>query len=518
MASASACAANPPLPPRTTLTVGLVGEPTSLFGDGDRAAQFLRALAVEELVRVDNTDELVARLSEMVPSFENGLARIAADDQAALGRLQVTFVLRGGLTWQDGMPITADDIAFAWQRDRVAAAGSRARADAELVDHVEVVDSRTARFILRPGARPSHYALLARVMPRHVLDGATAQAEAAYRQKPMHAGPFHLASWQGGLGATFTPFAGYALGKPRLSRIEVRFYPGQELAISALQRGEVELVPADSLTAELGPVLERFAEGRGLVVRYTPQVWGEFLLFNVRGTLADERLRRAVGEAIDRKKINQQLFSGRARVPSSYLLAPSWAAADGPSEPEADHEAARENLAAAGFCDTRCFGAPILQVRLVVEAGSTARIAAAEMVARDLEAIGAVVSMLVYPPGVSGAVLVRDGFDLAIVPRGASDPAEASEEYVSTSPRNATGYADPAFDGFALVGASLFTRAEREPLYTELQRIWTADPPALPLYQELAVDVLPVSLEGLAPSPLHEPLSWNAYLWRHTAP
>jgi peptide/nickel transport system substrate-binding protein len=497
----------------------VVGEPASLFGEGDRAAQFLRALAVEELVRLDNTDELIPRLAEKVPSFENGLARIAADDQAALGRLQVTFILRGGLTWQDGLPITADDIVFAWQRDREATPGSRARADAELVDHVEVVDSRTARFILRPGARPSRYALLARVMPRHVLDRATAQDEAAYRQKPMHAGPFHLASWQDGLGATFTPFVGYALGKPRLSRIEVRFYTGQELAISALQTGEVEMVPADSLTAELGPVLEPFAEGRALVVRYTPQVWGEFLLFNLRGAYADERLRRAIVEAIDRKKINQRLFSGRARLPSSYLLAPSWAAADGPSAPDADHDAARAQLAAAGFCGTtRCSGAPTLQVRLVVEAGSTARIAAAEMVADDLKAIGAVVSMLVYPPSVSGAVLVRDGFDLAIVPRGGADPADASEEYVSASPRNATGYADPAFDGFALMGASLFTRAERKPLYTELQRIWAADAPALPLYQELAVDVLPASLEGLAPSPFHEPLSWNAYLWRHTAP
>ncbi len=520
MASAAACAttAPPPPPPRTTLAVGVLGEPRSLFAP-DRIARFLGALMVEELVRPDDKDDLAARLAERVPSFDNGLARIVADERTPAGRLHVTFALREGLVWHDGRPITSDDVVFAWQRDLVASTGSRARADADLLERVDVVDARTVTFILRPGVRTNRYPLLAHAMPRHVLGGATPDAEASYARKPVHAGPFVVASWQDGIGATFTPFERYALGKPKLTRIEARFYHDESALVAALQRGEVELAPADSLTADLGPQLERFAEGRELVVRYTPQDWAEFVLLDLRHAFVDVRVRRAVAAAIDRRAINQQVFAGRARVPSSYLMAPSWAASESGPPPDADPQAARAILASAGYCaSTRCVGAPTLRARVLVEAGSAPRLAAANLVARDLAAMGAVTTVAVFDARSFASALAAGDFDVAIAARGGADPADATDEYLSTSPANVTGYADPAFDILARSAASFLTRAERRPLYAELQRIWTAQVPALPLYQELAVDVVPASLEGVAPSARHEPLSWNAYAWRHAAP
>jgi len=93
-----------------------------------------------------------------------------------------------------------------------------------------------------------------------------------------------------------------------------------------------------------------------------------------------------------------------------------------------------------------------------------------------------------------------------------------TEEYTGTSARNITGYADPAFDTLARSAAGYVTRAERRPLYLELQRIWSDALPGLPLYQELGVDVVPAGLDAVAPSPLHGPLSWNAYAWRFPSP
>ena len=171
-----ACVSTPPAPPRTTLTIGLIGEPPSVFADSDRDAAFVGALITEDLVRLDDKGDLVARLVEKVPTLDNGLARVAADEAAPAGRLEVTFTLRSGLVWQDGQPITSDDVLYAWQRDRAARVGTRARADADLIERVDVVDGRTAMLVLRPGVRTSRYAALAHVMPRHILAGASAGA------------------------------------------------------------------------------------------------------------------------------------------------------------------------------------------------------------------------------------------------------------------------------------------------------------------------------------------------------
>lgn len=485
----------------------------------DRASRFLGALTTEELVLRDDKDDLTPRLAEKVPSFENGQVRIVADAKTPAGRLLITFVLRDGLVWQDGVAITSDDVLFAWQRDLAAPEGTAARADADIVERVDTPDARTAVFTLRPGVRTNRYPLLAHAFPRHVLAGATAAAEAAYGRKPVHAGPYVIASWQEGIGATLVPFQRYALGTPRLTRIDVRFYRDADALVAALQKGEIEMVPSDSLTSDLGPELERFAEGRSLVVRYTPQVWGEFLLFDLRGDYVDAHLRLAVAMAVDRRAINQQLFAGKARIPSSYLFAPSWAAADATPPPDIDLAAARANLAAAGYCaSTPCLGARSLRARIAVEGGSAPRLAAAALVAHDLESIGAATTVSVYGASAFRSIIASGEFDLAIASRGGADPAEATADYVSTSPRDDTGYRDPAFDVLAQAAAALLTRDERKPIYAELQRIWTTDLPALPLYQELALDVVPASLGGAAPSALHEPLSWNAYAWRYPAP
>ena len=512
----SACTSTPPSPPRTTLTVGVVGEPASLLAD-DRSSSFLGAFVTEDLVRLDDKGDLVARLVQTVPTLDNGLARIAADEFAPAGRLEVTFVLREGLVWQDGQPLTSDDVLFAWQRDRTAAPGTRARADADLIERMDVVNARTAIAVLRAGVRTSRYATLAHAMPRHLLGGATGDAEASYLRKPVHAGPFSIASWQDGVGATLEPFDQYALGKPQLTRINVRFYRDNDALVAALRSGEAQLSPAGILGADLGPTLERFAESKGLVVRYTPQVWGDFMLFNFRTAYGNGRVRQAVAATVDRRALNQQIFSGRARIPTSYILAPSWAAADSNAPPDADPSAAATALAGAGYCVTTCVIAPSLRARIIVQGGSGARLEAANLIAHDLRAVGALASVTAYEARAFSAALAGGDFDLAITSRGGADPADATDEYVSSSPRNVTGYADPAFDTLARSAAGYITRAERRPLYVELQRIWVAALPGLPLYQELAVDVVPAGLDAIAPSPWHGPLSWNAYAWRFLA-
>jgi hypothetical protein len=61
-------------------------------------------------------------------------------------------------------------------------------------------------------------------------------------------------------------------------------------------------------------------------------------------------------------------------------------------------------------------------------------------------------------------------------------------------------------------------REEKRLLYAELEQAWDDARPALPLYQQLLVDVAPRTLAGVDPASAGAPLTWNARDWRFTTP
>lgn len=507
---ASACAA--PRPVRRDVVVGLVGEPSSVFAD-DPNARLIATAVTEQLVRRDAHEDLVPRLAARVPALENGGLRIVTDDPAAPdGRLVATFELRVGLTWQDGQPITAADVLFAWDADRAGPLGSDARWTADRVERVEVLGERTVRFTYRANERWDDFALAAHVMPRHLLASATAAQRALYDREPTHAGPFAVAAWIPGISMTLSAFKGYALGAPALGRLEVRFYPNRTALLDALRRGDVDVVPSPGLEADLTLTLDRFADGTRLQTFYTPSESLEVLRYGPR--FSDAALREAIELSVDRRALVTSLFAGRALVPRSYLVAPQWAAVDAGAPAPLDRARARALLDAAGYGHGSFGvlerGGERLVVAILVAEGSPARAEAARLVAGDLAAIGIAATVREGPAAEVGAAVASGTFDLAIAPEAAADPQRATDRYAAV--------AGPWFDALALAAATRPDRAEKRLLYAELERIWDDARPGLPLYQRLLVDVAPRALVGVQPAPDGSPLTWNVREWRFVAP
>ncbi len=492
------------------MVVGIIGEPASVFSE-DGSARVLRGALTETLVRRDSHGELVARLAADVPTLENGGLRVVTDDPTSpAGKLVATFRLHDGLRWHDGEAITAEDVRFAWELDRASPLDTVARWIADRVDDIEVVDSRTARVIYRSGERWDDYALAPQVMPRHVLSGATAQARAAYDREPIHAGPFAVAAWLPGFGATLTAYRGYVGGAPAIGRIEVRFLPSSAAVLDALRRGEIDIAPSPMLDANVARTLDRFADGTQLQTYYTPAEALEVLHFGAaRSRFGDPAVRRAISLAVDRPSIVEDLFAGRARVPRGYLVAPLWAAVEADAPLGQNREAARATLVAAGFGRGQ-FGileraGERMTATLLVAAGSSARTDAARRVAGDLAAIGIAAEVRERPETEVRRTVARGDFDLALLPEAADDPQRASDRW--------HGAAGPWFDLLADAARRAPTRVEKRPLYAEMQRLWNDARPGLPLYQRLLVDVAPRALAGVQPSPQGEALTWDAREW-----
>ena len=508
----SACATPPPA--RKDVVLGLVGEPASVFAD-DPNARILAAAVTEPLVAVDPRGEYVARLAADVPTIENGEVRIATDDPAVpTGRLVATFRLRDGIRWQDGEPITAQDVRFAHDEDAAAAPGTLIRWLADRIESVDVVDDHFVRVTYRAGERWEAYPLAPRVLPRHILANAGAGKRAAYAREPVHAGPFSVAAWVAGYGVTLAAFPEHVGGAPALGRIEVRFFADRNAILDALRRGDVDVAPSPSLEADLARTLDRFADTNRLDVLYTAAEALDVLRFAPRGIFAERAVRKAVELSVDRQGIVDDIFAGRARVPRSYLVPPLWASAESGPITKIDRDAARALLAQAGF-KKGSFGilerdGARMTVTLLVASSSSARIDAARRVAGDLAAVGIAVDVRARAAPDLDVLVARGDFDLALVPEAADDPLRATERW--------TGLVEPWFDALASSARRASGRDEQRVLYAELQRIWSDDLPGLPLYQRLRVDIAARALDGPQAPPNDDALTWNVATWRYTAP
>jgi peptide/nickel transport system substrate-binding protein len=510
VAVVTACATAPPT--RRDVVIGLVGEPRTVFED-DPSARFVAAAVTETLVRRDAHDEPTPRLAESVPTLENGGLRVVTNDaDAPDGRLVATFRLRDA-KWQDGAPITSLDVRFAWLEDRSEEPGTLARWMADRISDVQLITSREVRVLYRNGERWDDYALGPRVMPSHRLAQATVEQRDAYAREPVHAGPFAIAAWLPG-NITLSAYPDYVLGLPKLGRLEIQFFPTRAVALQALLRGDIDVAPWPVLEADLAKTLDRFADGSRLLAYYVPTETGAMLRFGSDSRrFGDPLVRKAVELAIDRQSIVDDVFVGRARVPRTYLLPPQWAAAEDVPPARPDRDRARATLAEAGFTKGQFGiverGGERMTTTVDVAAGSQARTDVARRLAGDLAAIGIAADVRERPLADLLADVRGGRFDLAITSEEASDPQLASHRWA--------GLVEPWFDALAGVAAQARDRSEKRAIYAEMQRIWTSALPALPLYQELRVDVAPQGLAGIQPTPTGHALSWNVYEWRFTA-
>ena len=503
MFATASCAA--PAPARRDVVLGLVGEPQSAMAE-DPSGRIIRAAITEPLVGRDREGGFVARLAVSVPTLANGGARLERDVDGE--RLVATFEIRDDARWQDGSPITATDVRFAFDEDRAAPAGER-RWMADRVQRIEQVSSRAVRVVYRNDEHWELYPLAPRVMPAHLLAGATAEQRAAYDRAPVHAGPFAVAAWVRGYGVTLAAFPGHVGGPPRLGRIEVRFFRDPVSLADALLRGDVDVVPSPGFDADMIGTLERLGDRRGLLARYTPAMSVEMLHLGARGPTADPDVRRAILLALDRAGMANTLFAGKVRVPRSYLTPPSAAARDALPPPQVDRVEAARLLASAGFARGGIGvlerGGERLVLTLQVGGVSPARVEAAHRLATDLGSLGIAVTVLQRPIDDAEAALRSGDFELLLLPERGDDSARASERY--------RGRVDRWFDLLLDVAMRAQSDADRLDAYADLQKLWSASLTGIPIYQDLLVDVVPGRLAGVEPVAHGDPVTWNVAEW-----
>jgi peptide/nickel transport system substrate-binding protein len=259
--------------------------------------------------------------------------------------------LRDDVVWDDGVPVTADDVVFTIERQRDPATGSPRLADVEAVTSVTARDSFTVVVgMSRTGVYDINALLEVVPVPRHLLaDVAPAEMRnAPFGRRPVGNGFYRFGTWNAGQSLTLEVNADKPDGRAAIDRIVMRFVPDMNAAMTELLTGQGDLIP------RLPPTHKPRVDAAANVTAYGgPRVRPAWLALNTRRPpLDDVRVRRALLMAIDRQALADGLF-GDVGEPAWSPIPPALREhTPGVRAIPYDPDAARRLLAEAGWRDT----------------------------------------------------------------------------------------------------------------------------------------------------------------------
>jgi peptide/nickel transport system substrate-binding protein len=255
------------------------------------------------------------------------------------------FVLRKGVRFHNGEPVTADDVKFSFDRYR----GIYAKVIKERVAAVETPDPGRVRFRLKQPWPDfmTYYGTITTgagwIVPRKYVEQV---GDEGFKKAPIGAGPYRFVSFNPGIELVLEAFDGYWRKAPAVKRLVFKVIPDPSTRLAALKRGEADI--AFSMIGELAEEVRR-TPGASLKPVYPSTHWLVFVdQWDAKSPWHDIRVRRAANLAIDREAINQARTFGLSRVTGSIV--PStfdfyWA----PPKPAYDAAGAKRLLAEAGY-------------------------------------------------------------------------------------------------------------------------------------------------------------------------
>ncbi len=350
LTGAFATSSSPAPQGKTILKVGWLAEP-------DNLNPFIGTVSSAFTVWYMNYDPLVGfNYADLTPSKTLGLA---TDWASSDGGKTWTFHLRKNAKWQDGQPVTANDVAFTYNYIIDNDMGNFTSYTVG-VKHVTAVDAYTVRFDC---SQPKATVITGYIpiLPEHIWSKISPKAAAnSWPNKPpiIGSGPFQCVESKKGEIVRMVANKSYWGGAPKVDEVDFLAYTNGDTMAQELKAGTLDacggLLPAQVRSMQSVP---------GLTVK--PIVVNGFdeLGFNCytgpslgNPVLRDYRFRQALNYAVDKAKICQIVYGGYGTpgvtpITTNYYHNPDWAWTP-PAPYTYDPTKAKEMLDAAGYKDT----------------------------------------------------------------------------------------------------------------------------------------------------------------------
>ncbi len=524
---------------------GVLGRATnaSPFGARTAADRALVALLFRSLVKLGPGSSIVGDLA----------ATWAVDAAGSAW----TFHLRPDQHWQDGEPITANDVAFTidiLSSPAYTGPGSSSWRDVT----AEVVDERTVVLHLTTPLGGFLQAATQPIAPEHVLGAvpANAIADDPFGKQPVASGPFRLVflDSQRAVLAALTPadltpvtLGGPNFGTPRptdslasarptprddipvpyLSNVDIRYYDDAATLRADWAAGVLDaawgLLPSDAtaLAATPGARLVRYPGTTLLAVTLDLRARDR--------TFQDPRVRRGLLEAIDRDAMVSTVLGGLASRADS-LIPPGSTMFDANANKEIPFDLvdARKQLVDAGWKESGGSWIPkgateplVLQLLCPEEPANPVAYATAAAVVNAWHALGLAVRLVPLPATeLLGDRLAHGAFQAAVVPLAIGlDPdlyPLLAASQTRTGGSNISGLQDPDLDSLLVAARTPIDIEARAAAYSDLEKRLSSRQYLLPLAFRDDYVVFRDTVSGPAPRSIggSGDRYWDVLTWR----
>jgi len=291
------------------LEEGIIGTPRFInpllaISDADRD---LVSLIYSGLLRADDKGSLMNDLAEKYEISEDGTL--------------YTFTLKENLVWSDKKPLTSDDIIFTIQMAKNPALKSNQRASWEGVE-VEKIDGRTISFSLKRPYAPFIENMTLGILPKHIWGEIQPEQMILtdFNINPVGSGPYQvktIAKDSNGITQSYSlvPNKKFALGKPYIDNIILKFYPSEKKLIAAYENDEISAM--GGISPQGAGEIKR--GGKKLKPLLLPRVFTVFFNQNNAQIFTNKEVRQALDLATDKEAIVKNVLKNFGSVLNSPL-------------------------------------------------------------------------------------------------------------------------------------------------------------------------------------------------------
>ena len=426
------------------------------------------------------------------------LAPALAQSWKAISDTVWEIKLRPGVTFTNGQPFTAEDVAFSIGRapnvpNAPASYGSAVRS----VEKVEIVDPLTVHIHTKGPAPflPIDLSILAMVS-RKVGEGATTE-DYNSGKAAIGTGPYRLSAYRANDTVEMVRNDAWWGPKPDWEKVTMKFLPNPGSRSAALLSGGVDMIdlpsPNDLPRFQTDDRFRVWSHQGVRLVYLAPNVSGETLPSATgndgqplaANPLKDVRVRTALSIAINRAGITKRVMQDTAAPNGQFLPPGAYSYASQVPVPPYDPAQARKLLAEAGYPNG---------FKVVLPVSSNARPTdpvAAQAIAQMWTQVGVQTSVETMPLAAYSPRAAKMEFAFSMFGWGAAghsghplvNVVNTYDRAKLTGSFNRSGYSNPEVDEITAKALSTMDDKERERLLTDAVALSMKDVAIIPLYQ-----------------------------------
>ena len=467
------------------------------------------------LMRYDDNGNFIPDLALQIPAYENG--GISKDGKT------ITFHLRHNAKWSDGTPLTANDWMFTYhavnnRANNVKAmygwddiASAQAPDPYTIVVHLKQPNSTIMGiFAMGGNAYPP--------LPAHLLAKYPDINRVAFNQHPVSSGPYVLKQWNHGASLVFVPNPYYFRGAPKVKEVLWKVIPNVNTLFEQLQTHEIDVYSdVDQLHIPSLPSLKGYTVTHRLIAN-----WRHMMMNTSRPLLRDVRVRQAIAQGIDWKRINDTIYHGYNQLAVSDVFPQSWAA---PNIPPYTYDAAKAKalLADAGWQmgpdGWLHKDGQTLQLSISTNTDNQPNNQAEVQIQNALKQLGIEIEIRNYPTSLlfaQNGPLYTGKYDLEwSVSTNAPDPDNSgnwNSKYIPPNGGNTAWLKDKIIDETSDAALLTYDHAKRKALYQREEEEIHKVVPAVFFYWENSYTAVNSDLKNYKPAAYIADM-WNCWEW-----